>query len=463
MIRDLAGFARAAGGVMRGDNAPFATVTTDSRSLEAGSLFVALRGERFDGHEFVAEAAARGAAGAVVSRAVAAPLPQIVVSDTLVALTDFAAAWRRSMDAAVVGVTGSNGKTTVKEMTGAILARCGACLVTQGNLNNHIGVPLTLCRLEARHRYAVIEMGANHLHEIAHLAAVARPNVGLVINAGPAHLEGFGGIDGVARGKGEMFEALGGEDTAVINADDRFAAFWHGLARTAGRVVTFGMRERADVSARDPRSLRTEQGFVTEFDFECPLGQRRIAIAFAGEHNVMNALAAAAASYAAGADLEAITEGLTAVRPVAGRLNYRRAMRGARLIDDSYNANPGSMRAGIRSLVTNPGERWLVLGEMKELGEESQVLHREIGEFAREQGVNRLLAVGADARFTVEGFGPGASWFANLDDLVSEARSGLSPDVTVLVKGSRANRLERVVAALLEQDQDGLRAAAGGR
>ena len=331
---------------MRGDNAPFATVTTDSRSLEAGSLFVALRGERFDGHEFVAEAAARGAAGAVVSRAVAAPVPQIVVSDTLVALTDFAAAWRRSMDAAVVGVTGSNGKTTVKEMTGAILARCGACLVTQGNLNNHIGVPLTLCRLEARHRYAVIEMGANHLHEIAHLAAVARPNVGLVINAGPAHLEGFGGIDGVARGKGEMFEALGGEDTAVINADDRFAAFWHGLARTAGRVVTFGMRERADVSARDPRSLRTEQGFVTEFDFECPLGQRRIAIAFAGEHNVMNALAAAAASYAAGADLEAITEGLTAVRPVAGRLNYRRAMRGARLIDDSYNANPGSMRAG---------------------------------------------------------------------------------------------------------------------
>jgi len=460
MIRDLAGFARSSGGVLRGDNAAFAAVTTDSRSLEPGSLFVALSGERFDGHDFVAEAGARGAVGAVVSRAVASPLAQVIVSDTLEALTRFAAGWRRAEQATVVGITGSNGKTTVKEMTGQILSRLGACLVTQGNLNNHIGVPLTLCRLEPAHRYAVIEMGANHRGEIAHLASIARPNVGLVINAGPAHLEGFGGLEGVARGKGEMFEALGIEDSAVINADDRFAALWHGFARSAGRVLTFGMRERADFRASGVVSRATEDGFVTEFDLDSPAGQGRMTIGLAGEHNVLNALAAAAASHAAGADLAAIHAGLAAVRPVTGRLETKRAAGGARLIDDSYNANPGSMRAGIRSLVTLPGQHWLVLGAMAELGEESPQLHAEIGEFARESGIERLFAVGADARHAVEAFGPGATWFENVADLVEEARRGLAPGVTVLVKGSRVNRLEQVVAALADEGKSAT--AAGG-
>jgi UDP-N-acetylmuramoyl-tripeptide--D-alanyl-D-alanine ligase len=448
MIRDLAELARVTGGVLLGSNSAFGMVSTDSRTLETGSLFVALRGEHFDGHDFVPQAAARQAAGALVSRRVSAPVAQVVVPETLAALTGFASAWRRDFAGTVVGITGSNGKTTVKEMTGSILGLCGPCLVTQGNLNNHIGVPLTLARLDAKHRYAVIEMGANHLREISHLAEVAQPDVGLVINAGPAHLEGFGGIEGVARGKGEMFEALGIEDTAVINADDRFAALWHGLARAAGRIVTFGMRERADFRATSVVSEATGDGFATEFDLECPLGHRHIRLALAGEHNVMNALAAAATTSAAGAGLDEIAQGLSAMRPVSGRLQVRPALNGARLIDDSYNANPASMRAGLLSLAALPGEHWMVLGEMRELGEDSARLHFDIGEFARQCGVKRLLAVGDDARHAVDAYGPGGTWFAGVDDLIAAAKSGLKPDVTILVKGSRSNRLERVADAL---------------
>jgi UDP-N-acetylmuramoyl-tripeptide--D-alanyl-D-alanine ligase len=448
MKRDLAALAQATGGVLHGEAAAFGAVTTDTRALEPGALYVALRGERFDGHEFVPEARARGAAGALVARAASVALPQVVVADVLAGLTAFASAWRKDFGGTVVGITGSNGKTTVKEMTGAILARAGACLVTRGNLNNHIGVPLTLCRLEAGHRYAVIEMGANHQGEIAHLATIARPDVGLVINAGPAHLEGFGGIDGVAKGKGEMFAALGAEQAAVINADDRFAAYWHGIARGAGRVITFGMHERADFAATDIRELPADGGPSVEFELLCPLGRRRVPLALAGEHNVMNALAAAAAAHAAGAGLEAIVDGLAGMRAVAGRLEFKALPGGGRLIDDSYNANPGSVRAGLRALAALPGERWLVLGEMRELGAESARLHAEIGEFARQCGVTRLLAVGDEARHAVEAFGAGSTWFAVVEDLIGSLAGELTAGVTVLVKGSRSNRLERVAVAL---------------
>jgi len=455
MIRDLAELARVTGGVLSGSNAAFGAVISDSRALEPGALFVALRGERFDGHQFVPEAQQKGAAGTLVERQVAASLPQVVVPDALAGLTAFAAAWRRAFDGTVVAITGSNGKTTVKEMTGAILACEGPTLVTRGNLNNHIGVPLTLCRLEAAHRYAVVEMGANHQREIAHLAAIGRPDVGLVINAGPAHLEGFGGLEGVAKGKGEMFEALGIDGTAVINADDRFAAYWHGLARGAGRIVTFGMRERADFSAQDVQSRATDGGFLSEFQLVTPVGRRTATLALAGEHNVMNALAAAAAAHAAGAGLDAIVEGLGRVRAVSGRLEVKQVSGGARLIDDSYNANPGSVRAGLRSLAGLVGRHWLVLGEMRELGEESAQMHAEIGEFARQSGVARLFAVGDDARHAVEAFGAGATWFASVEDLIASLRAELAPGVTVLVKGSRSNRLERVAAALGAGAADG--------
>ncbi|MFO1406472.1 MAG: UDP-N-acetylmuramoyl-tripeptide--D-alanyl-D-alanine ligase [Steroidobacteraceae bacterium] len=447
MIRDLATLAREAGGRLEGANAAFESASIDSRTIGPGALFVALPGERHDAHEFVGAAAAAGAAGALVTRQVAVALPQVVVPDALAALTAWARACRREYRGTVVGITGSNGKTTVKEMTGAILAQCGECLVTQGNLNNHIGVPLMLTRLRASQRCAVIEMGANHQGEIAHLASIARPRVGLVINAGPAHLEGFGGLEGVARGKGEMFQALGADDTAVVNADDRYAAYWHGLARAAGRVLTFGMREAADFSASGLDSHTVDDGFRTGFDLASPLGNRRVSISLAGEHNVMNALAAAAAAAAAGAGLDEIEAGLAAMRPVSGRLAMRAAAGGARLIDDSYNANPGSVRAGLRSLAALPGEHWLVLGEMRELGPDSARLHAEIGAYARETGVARLWAVGDDARHAVEAYGVGGEWYAHVEDLVAAARPGLRPGVTVLVKGSRSNRLERVADA----------------
>jgi UDP-N-acetylmuramoyl-tripeptide--D-alanyl-D-alanine ligase len=448
MNRDMQSLAEVTGGVLHGPNAVFGTVTTDSRALEPGSLYVALRGERFDGHQFVPEVHAKGAAGVLVARAASIELPQVVVPDVLAGLTAFAAAWRSGFSGKVVGITGSNGKTTVKEMTGAILARAGSCLVTRGNLNNHIGVPVTLCRLEASHRYAVIEMGANHLGEIAHLASVAKPDVGLVTNAGPAHLEGFGGIDGVARGKGEMFAGLGGHQTAVINADDRFATYWHGVARAAGRVLTFGIRERADFTAASIRARSAEAGPALEFDLVCPLGRRHVTLALAGEHNVMNALAAATAAHAAGASLDAIAEGLTGMRAVAGRLEFKALADGGRLIDDSYNANPASVRAGLRALAALPGEHWLVLGEMRELGEDSARLHADIGEFARECGVRRLYAVGDEARHAVESFGAGATWFAVVEDLIESLRGEVRSGVTVLVKGSRSNRLERVAISL---------------
>jgi UDP-N-acetylmuramoyl-tripeptide--D-alanyl-D-alanine ligase len=348
----------------------------------------------------------------------------------------------------VVGITGSNGKTTVKEMTGAILGQLGPCLVTRGNLNNHIGVPLTLCRLDAAQRWAVIEMGANHQREIAHLASIAQPDVGMVINAGPAHLEGFDGIDGVARGKGEMFEALGPAGTAVINADDRFAAYWHGLARRAGRVVTFGVRERADVTASAIRGELTTDGFRTTFELATSAGRRTIELALAGEHNVMNALAATAAAMAAGAGLDAVQGGLQSMRAVSGRLEMKPARGGARLIDDAYNANPGSLRVGLRALAQVPGERWFVLGEMAELGEEGPRLHAEMGALARECGVTRLLALGAGSLPAVEAFGVGATWHANADELIAALLADLRAGVTIYVKGSRVNRLERVAGAL---------------
>jgi UDP-N-acetylmuramoyl-tripeptide--D-alanyl-D-alanine ligase len=305
-----------------------------------------------------------------------------------------------------------------------------------------------LCRLEATHRCAVIEMGANHPGEIAHLATLAEPHVGLVINAGPAHLEGFGSIEGVARSKGEMFAALG-HGIAIINADDRFAPLWRDMARSSSSMVTFGMRERADVGATAVRARLAADGFATEFDLVTPQGTCHIELALAGEHNVMNALAATAAALAAGASLDAVQQGLQSMRSVAGRLEIRQALQGARLIDDAYNANPGSMRVGLQALAQVPGERWLVLGEMAELGAESPQLHAEMGALARACGVTRMFALGIGAHPAVESFGPGATWYATTDALVAALRPALHAGLTVYVKGSRVNRLERVTAALL--------------
>ena len=442
----LANLAAITGGRLMGGNVPFTTVSTDSRTLPKESLFVALKGPNFDGHGFVAAAKSRGAAGALVEQEMAIDLPQVVVPDALAALSSFARAWRNSFAIPVVGVTGSNGKTTTKEMIGAILSQRGPCLVTQGNLNNHIGVPLTLMRMDASHRNAVIEMGANHQGEIAALAAIANPTVGIITNAGAAHLEGFGGLDGVAQGKGELFRALKAGQAAVINADDTYAKFWR--EGTRARVVTFGLQQASDFTARNVRSSASSDGFRFDFALITPDGTRAATLALAGEHNLRNALGAAAASHAAGASLDDIVEGLAAMRAVAGRLQLKPAIHGAFLIDDSYNANPSSLRAGLDTLQSMGSRRWLVLGDMLELGAGADELHAQIGAYARVSGIEKLWAIGSRSKFAVQAFGSGAEWFTDIDAMIAAVQNGLEPNVTVLIKGSRANRLERVAAAL---------------
>ncbi|HLY53477.1 MAG TPA: UDP-N-acetylmuramoyl-tripeptide--D-alanyl-D-alanine ligase [Steroidobacteraceae bacterium] len=449
MKRTLAEFARLAGGRLAGADRAYTDVVSDSRTLKAGQLFIALRGPSFDGHDFVAAAAAAGAAGALVERAQPVELPQIVVADTQAALERAAHAWRADFGGALVGVAGSNGKTTAKEMTAAILGQAGPCLATRGNLNNHIGVPLTLLRLTGAERFAVVEMGANRAGEVAHLVEVARPTVGLITNAGAEHLEGFGSLEGVARAEGEMVAGLAPSATAVINADDAFAPLWRSC--TPARVVTFGVRADADFRASEMQAAVGSEGFTTSFHLTAPIGAAAIRLSLGGGHNVANALAAAAAAASAGAALEHIVAGLAAVRAVPGRLQFRRAASGGWLIDDSYNANPSSVRAAIEVLATLPGRRWLVLGDMAELGTFAAEEHAGIGELARRAGVERLYATGVLMQRATAAYGAGAEWFADVPTLIAALRAALgstAAEVRILIKGSRFNRLERVVEAL---------------
>jgi UDP-N-acetylmuramoyl-tripeptide--D-alanyl-D-alanine ligase len=455
MKRRLAAAAAAMQGMLQGEDREFGAVSTDTRTLSAGDLFVALRGPNHDGHQFVDAAARAGAAGAIVSQsggvAVNVPgFPVIVVADTLAALASLARGWRSQFRIPVVGVGGSNGKTTVKEMIAAVLSREGACLATRGNLNNHIGVPLTLMRLAESHRTAVIEMGANHVGEVAALCAIAHPTVGLITNAGAEHLEGFGSLEAVARGEGEMVTSLPEDGTAVINADDRFASLWKATS-SARRVLTFGTHAEADFRATGISHAVGPGGFSLRFRMHVgPLGGREVSIGLnlAGRHNVLNALAAAAAAYAAGAHVESIVHGLAAVRPVAGRLQLKESRHGAWIVDDSYNANPSSMQAAFEVLRDLEGERWVVMGDMAELGEHAHRSHDEAGRQARACGISRLFAIGELSALAAKAFGPGGEWFRNIDELIRRVDAGLRPGTVVLVKGSRMNRLERVVEAL---------------
>ncbi|MFO1410778.1 MAG: UDP-N-acetylmuramoyl-tripeptide--D-alanyl-D-alanine ligase [Steroidobacteraceae bacterium] len=450
MTRRLAAFARAAGGTLHGADADFAEVVIDSRRVGRGDLFVALPGSRADGHDFVAAAAAAGAAGALVARRVDAPLAQVVVPDVEAALGAAARAWRAAYAGTVLAVAGSNGKTTTKEMLAAILAQAGTTLATRGNLNNQLGVPLTLLRLAPEQRYAVIEIGANHPGEVAALAALARPRIGIVTNAGAEHLEGFGSIEGVARAEGELFAALPPEGVAIVNADDAYAALWRGM--TPARVSGFGLAPRADVRAEALRFDVDARGFVARFELVAPAGRRAVELALGGRHNVQNALGAAAAALAAGASLDHVVAGLAGVRAVSGRLQFRLTRAGAWLIDDSYNANPSSVRAAIDVLAELGGRAWLVLGDMGELGEFAAGSHRDAGRYARARGVERLYAHGPLAALAAREFGSGAQCFEAAEPLVRALQADLQPDVRLLVKGSRLNRLERVVAALTDND-----------
>jgi UDP-N-acetylmuramoyl-tripeptide--D-alanyl-D-alanine ligase len=446
MKRLLSWFAASCGGKLIGADREYTGVSSDTRTLRPGELFVALKGPRFNANEFVGAAEAAGAAGALVDAPVARSLAQIEVRDTLEALQASSAAWRAQFAIPVIGVAGSNGKTTCKEMTAAILQFAGATLHTRGSLNNHIGVPLTLHRLEASHRFAVIEIGTNHPGEVAALCKLARPTVGLITNAGAEHLEGFGTIEGAARAEGEMIAGLEADQTAVINADDEFAPLWRGMTRA--RVVTFGIDQPADFTAGGIHNAIGAEGFATRFQMRTPGGVVDIELRLAGRHNVLNALCAAAAAVAAGAGLEDVRQGLATMRPVPGRLQFKTAPSGAWIVDDSYNANPSSMKAGIEVLAGVDARRWLVMGDMGELGDMAVASHGEIGRFAREQHIDRLFATGKLSALAVEAFGQGAEWFSDTEALARAVNAELTREVCVLVKGSRSARLERVVDAL---------------
>jgi len=428
---------------LRGADAVFRGVSIDTRTLGAGELFFALKGPNFDGADYLPEAAERGAAGAVVEREGDAPLPALVVADARRALGRLAQDWRRRMPATVVAVTGSNGKTTVKELLASCFSPTAATLATEGNLNNELGLPLMLARLGREHRYAVLEMGANHAGEIARLTELAEPSIVLISNAGPAHLEGFGSLDGVARAKGEILGGRVRPQAAILNADDRYFELWCGLAADL-RITSFGTSGAADVRVTGFEA--TADG--STFALETPAGPVDVRLPLAGAHNALNAAAAAAAALAAGLELDAIRRGLESARPVAGRLRPVAGRRGVRVIDDSYNANPASAVEAARICASQPGRGFMVLGDMGELGADAAAMHRAVGEAIREAGVARLFATGALSKHAVAGFGAGASWYDTVDELLADLEPALADDVTVLVKGSRSMRMERVVDAL---------------
>lgn len=450
---DLAQAASALNGKLIGSDAPFSGVTTDSRQMQAGDLLVAIRGERFDGHRFVAEALQIGAAGAIVDQAAADAIqaaPLIVVSDTRKALGQLAAYWRGRWQGMLIGVTGSNGKTTVKEMIAAILrahAGADAVLATAGNLNNDIGMPLMLLRLRAQHRYAVIEMGMNHLGEISYLTGLAKPQLALINNAGTAHIGEVGSRQNIAQAKAEIFEGLDGDGIAIINNDDTFAAYWRARLGTQ-RVLSFALDAKADVTGRI-HSLTPVVKMHIDLDSQQSI---HTVIASPGRHNAMNALAAATVAWALKVPGEAIRRGLADYQGVKGRMQSKSGMHGATVIDDTYNANPDSVKAAIEVLARTGGERLLVLGDLGELGAQSAPLHREVGEAAQRAGIDRLYTFGEASEQARDAFGAKARHFQDLDALVDAVRAEMRDTSTVLVKGSRFMRMERVVDALCPRD-----------
>ena len=426
-------------------------VSTDSRSLQEGDLFVALNGENFDGHDYVAGLEDSGAAAVLVSSPVAGSLPQLRVADTQQALGLLGGYNRQLYKGPLVAITGSSGKTTVKNMVHAVLSRRGETLATEGNFNNEIGVPLTLLRLRPGVEFAVVEMGAARAGDIAWLCELGRPTVALLLNAMPAHLEGFGSVEGVAAAKGEIFDRLGEGDCAVINADQAWARQWRKRAGAA-TVLDFAVEQPAAITARDIQIKGTEG---VGFTVSTPAGEVAIRLALPGVHNVANALAAVAVGLACNLSLTEIRDGLESLQPVDGRLRALRSPSGFTVIDDCYNANPGSVRAAIDLLATCPGRRTLVLGAMRELGADSAALHREMGAQARAAGIDRLWGVGPELEVCVDAFGEGGSFFPDRYAALSSLQEQFEPGDAVLVKGSRSAGMELILQALLADEQAG--------
>ncbi|WP_414160991.1 UDP-N-acetylmuramoyl-tripeptide--D-alanyl-D-alanine ligase [Serratia sp. BNK-12] len=424
-------------------------VTTDTRQVTAGCLFVALKGERFDAHDFAVDAVAAGAGALLVSKRLLVDVPQLVVKDTRLALGQLAAWVRKQVPARVVALTGSSGKTSVKEMAAAILRECGEVLYTAGNFNNDIGVPLTLLRLQPQHDFAVIELGANHIGEIAYTTALTCPQTALVNNLAAAHLEGFGSLAGVAQAKGEIFTGLPADGVAIINADNNDWPHWQSMleGKTVWRFSPQAA-EGVDFFASDVQV----NGDGTQFTLHSPFGTAPIALPLPGRHNVANALAATALAMSAGASLEAVCQGLKQLQAVPGRLFPIALSAGKLLLDDSYNANVGSMTAAAQVLAEMPGYRVMVVGDMAELGAEAEECHRQVGEAARLARVDKVLGVGPLSQTLIAAAGNGehfqdkAAVTARVAELLSEHAV-----ITVLIKGSRSAAMEQVVRALQEK------------
>ena len=432
-----------------GCDVEIASISIDTRAIQPGELYVAIKGHQFDGNEFVDRAEQASAIAAILNKGFATTLPHIRVADTRLALAQLAGAWRDKATAKVVGITGSNGKTTVKEMVAVILGVDGPVLYTKGNLNNDIGVPLTLLRLNEEHRYAVIEMGANHSGEIAYTSTYAKSDVVILNNAGAAHIEGFGSLDGIAKGKGEIIETLKPNGIAALNKDDKYFEYWLSVAGNR-KVLSFGLCEGADITARNIQTKIIDNAFVTAFDLVTSSTVLKVHLNLAGPHNVLNALAATAAGIALGLSLEQIKAGLESVKPVTGRMQLLVGRLGNIIIDDTYNANADSLKVGLDVLVNCTGKHWVALGAFGELGSESEKIHEEIGKLMSSKGVVRLLAIGSDAKNTVRVFGKGATFFDSQDELIGALKEELKGDETILIKGSRTQRMENVAAALVE-------------
>lgn len=448
-----------AGGELTGDDVPVETVTQDTRKLPPGALYVALRGERFDGHDFAYDAAMRGAGALLVERVLEIDLPQVRVDDTLVALGRIAAGVQRDRQARVVAITGSNGKTSVKTLVQSILQRAGQTYANPGNFNNEVGLPLAVIDAPEDAEFAIYEMGAGKPGDIAYLTSIVQPDVALVNNIAPAHLERMGTLTGVAETKGAILEALVADGVAVVNADDAFAEYF--VQRAAGRrVIRFGLDSNADVTARSVVTMA--EG--SRFQLLTAQGELPVRLTLPGRHNVMNALAATAIALACDVPLAIIADGLEAARPVAGRQVAHMLAHDVVLIDDSYNANPASLAAAIDTLAMGGGEAWLVLGDMRELGPEGEALHAEAGRRAKAAGISRLYALGALSAAAAQAFGDGGRVFTSHAELAKALRldiagaTGTAP-ARLLVKGSRGSAMDRIVSALLDKKGDALHVA----
>lgn len=438
-------------GALTGHNVSISNVSTDSRVIAEHDLFIALKGPNFDGSAFVADVKEKGAAAVVVEQAVAVDIPQIIVQDTRLALGQLAAAVKARLAPKTIAVTGSAGKTTVKEMMAAILSRRGKVLATQGNFNNDIGVPLTMLRLTEQHQYAVLELGANHQGEIAYTTSLAKPDVAIITNVAPSHLEGFGDVYGVARAKGEIFNAVTAQGLAIIPADSEYRDYW--LRRIEGKPVQqFSATAEADYYATD---IELDSNGCAGFELNCPTGRQFIQLTIPGKHNVANALAAAAACIAVGASLADVQLGLAQMQAVKGRTNVKMVTPQLRLIDDTYNANVESVKAAIDLLASYNGHRVLVLGDMAELGADARLYHEEIGLYAKKAGINLLFTLGVLSQSASDLFNGQGAHFSSRQALLQRLMPVVSEqqEVTLLVKGSRSAKMELVVQDLLERCQ----------